>query len=528
MIESVNDVDHSDRQRVGAILWRGKYIILASVIVFVALAVAYTSTQSKVYQATADLQVNVVSSTPNSNDATATNQGLAQNYATLLVAPGLLDTIRGKLEGGKLSTATLQSRLSATALPSTALVQLSANGPSPEAAQKLAQEVSNGFLSQLQSAATQRTTQLQAQDEQAVINLSSEIAKLQGQNQTPSTQRQIASLKASLQALTLQNEALVASGLAQGTSATLSAPPVASQTPISPRKSLNILGGLILGLVVGVALAFIRNMLRPELQTADDVAATVGLPILATIPLKPKLKSEDPAVVEAYRILSTTLSFSMRDSETQVLTIAGFSPQVGKTSVVRGLAEAMTERGQNVLMVDGDMRAASLSNHYGYGKHPGLADVLQVAIDLDVAIVPLRQRLSLLPARQSRSNAASLLSGGRMAGLIPQLRKRYDLILFDSPPMAALADALILSSLSDLVVFVARTGLTRSADLKAAAASLTQGYTPIAGMVVFEDVERQLYYPEGSNSDHGIRRSRALSRADSARADSESRTPTPT
>jgi Mrp family chromosome partitioning ATPase len=94
--------------------------------------------------------------------------------------------------------------------------------------------------------------------------------------------------------------------------------------------------------------------------------------------------------------------------------------------------------------------------------------------------------------------------------------------------MAALADALILSSLSDLVVFVARTGLTRSADLKAAAASLTQGYTPIAGMVVFEDVERQLYYPEGSNSDHGIRRSRALSRADSARADSESRTPTPT
>jgi hypothetical protein len=67
-------------------------------------------------------------------------------------------------------------------------------------------------------------------------------------------------------------------------------------------------------------------------------------------------------------------------------------------------------------------------------------------------------------------------------------------VLFDSPPIAALADGLILTSLSDLAVFVVRTGLTKPADLKAAVASLTQGYTPIAGMVVFEELTAKLYY----------------------------------
>jgi capsular exopolysaccharide synthesis family protein len=492
----VNDVvEPSDRQRVGAILWQGKYIILASVVVMVILAFLYTSSEAKVYQATAILSVNVATTQPGSVDTTNTNQGLAGNYATLLVSPGLLNTIRPDVEGGHLSTAALQSRLTATALPATALVQLDANGPSPAAAQTLAQQVITGFLTELQTGAATRTAQLQSQDELAIGNLSSQIAHLQTLPSTPANKQQIASLKSSLQALISQNEALVASGLASGTSATLTAAPVAATDPISPRRSLNLLGGLVLGLVLGVALAWIRHLLRPALQTADDVSVSVGLPILASIPLKPKLQSEDPAVVEAYRILSTNLSFAMRETDQRLVTVAGFSPQVGKTSVVMGLANAVAERGTRVLMVDGDMRAASLSGRFGYTEHPGLVDVLEGSLSLDQAMVRLHRGLWLLPARQSRINAATLLSGGRMADLIPELRDRFDLVLFDSPPIAVLADGLILASLSDLVVFVVRTGLTKPADLKASAASLTQGFTPIAGMVVFEAIAADLYYP---------------------------------
>lgn len=488
-------IEPSERQRVGAILWRGKFIILTSVVVMVALAFLYTASESKVYQASAIMQVNVATNQPGSVDTTNANQGLAQNYATLMVSPGLLDTIRPHVEGGHLSTAELQSRLTATALPATALVQLDANGPSPAAAQRLAQQVITGFLSELQSGAATRTAQLQSQDELAIRNLSAQIAHLQTLPKSPSTAQQITSLKSSLQALISQNEALVASGLAQGTSATLSAPPVAATDPISPRRSLNLIAGLVLGLVLGVALAWIRHLLRPELQTSDDVAASVGLPILASIPLKPKLQAEDPAVVEAYRILSTNLSFAMRDTDQRLVTIVGFSPQVGKTSVVMGLGRAMAERGKRVLMVDGDMRAAALSERLEHEQHAGLVDILQGSSSLEEAMVRLHRGLWLLPARQATVNAASLLSSSQMASLIPELRERFDLVLFDSPPIAALADGLILTSLSDLVVFVVRTGLTKPADLKATAASLTQGYTPIAGMVVFEELAAETYYP---------------------------------
>lgn len=487
-------------RRVGAILWAGKYIIVASVIVMVALAYLYTSTEAKVYQATAILQVTVATNQPASSDTTSTNQALAQNYATLLVSPGLLSTIRPNIEGGRLSTSALQSRLTATAQPTSSLVTLTATGPSPASAERLAAQTAQGFLAQLRSSATTRTTALQSQDETTLSNISSEIAKLQAQPKTPSTTQQIASLQSSQQALITQNEALVASGLAQGTSATLSGPPVASADPISPRRSLNLLGGLILGLVLGVALAWVRHLLRPEVQSAEEAAAEAGWRVLASIPLKPKLRSEDPSVIESYRILSTRLSIAMRERDQRVIAVTGFGPQVGKTSTVKGLGEALAERGNRVLMLDGDMRAASLSTLYGFDRRAGLVDVLQGAVAPKPAVLEVEGSLYILPTRQSRINAARLLSRHETETMMSELRATFDYILIDTPPIAALADGLILASLSDLVVFVVRAGLTRPRDLRAAASSLAQSNTPVEGMVVFEQVETDLYYPSsGAN-----------------------------
>jgi len=491
-----HEADPPQGRRVGAILWAGRYIIIASVVIMVVLALVYTASESQVYQATALLQVNVATNQPASNDITSTNQALAQNYATLLVSPGLLNSIRGQVDGGRLSTATLQSRLTATALPSSSLVQLQATGPSPQAAQRLAQQVADGFLAQLQSSASKRTAQLQAQDRQTIGTLSAEIARLQAQPASVANTQQLTSLKSSLQALITQNEALVASGLAQGTSATVSAPPVAAPDPISPRRSINVLGGVLLGLVLGVALVWIRHLVRPEVRTAEDAASEVDWPVLTSVPLNAKLRSEDPAALEAYRILSTRLSLPMRDRGEKVIAITGFGPQVGKTSTVKGLGEALAERGHRVLMVDGDMRAASLTSAFGFRDRPGLVDLLEgMPTTMDKVIAQVEGNLYLLPARPSRINAARLLSGPQTEAIVSELRDRFDYILLDTPPIAALADGLILASLADLVVFVVRAGLTRPADLKAAEGSLAQYRTPVEGMVVFEELTRNLYYP---------------------------------
>jgi polysaccharide biosynthesis transport protein len=489
-------VEPASTQKVGPILWRGRYIILASVVAMVLLAFVYTARSAKVYEATAILQVSIPNQSA-STDTTTANQGLAQNYATLLVSRGFLDSIRSQVDRGHLSAAELESRLSANALAQTALVELHSTGPSPQAAQSLGRQVASAFLADLQSEAASRTAQQQSQVQQTVAGLSTSIAKLQASPNAgaPPTSEQISSLKASRQALIEQSATLVANGLAQGTSATLSAPPAASSNPIRPRRSLNLLAGLVLGLLLGVGLAWLREVLQPGLRSADEAAALLDVPVLASIPIRPRIRIDDPALTEAYDILQTNLFLAMRNSDLRVVTVLGPNPRVGKTSVVEGLMKVAARGGRNILIVDGDMRAGALSSRLGHGLQAGMVELLQGAVDLDEALVSLESGLSLLPTRQSPINPPSLLSGERMRALSAELRERFDVVLIDSPPIAGLADSLILASLSDAVVMVVRTGLTKSTDLMTSATSLHQSQTPIAGLVVFEERSVESYYP---------------------------------
>lgn len=489
-------IEPKSTQRIAPILWRGRFLILASVAIMLLLALIYTASSAKVYEATAILQVNIPNQSATS-DTTGANQGLAQNYATLLVSPGFLDRIRPRVDGGHLSTSDLESRLSANAIAQTALVQLHATGSSPRAAQSLAEQVANAFLADLQANATAQTSLQQSQIQQTIANLSTRIATLQASPNanTPSTSAQISSLQASRQALIEQDASLVANGLAQGTSATLSAPPAASSSPIKPRRSLNLLAGLLLGLLLGVGLAWLRDILQPGLRSADEAAALLDVPVLASIPLRPQLRAEDPVLPEAYDILHTNLFFAMRNQDLRIVTFVGPNPQVGKTSAVEGLAKVAAWSGHSVLIVDGDMRAATLSSRFKHGLRVGMAEVLQGTVELDDAFVSLGPSLSLLPTRPSRITPPSLLSGSRMLTLTAELRERFDVVLIDSPPIAELADGLILASLSDAVVVVVRTGLTKPADLTAAVTSLGQSRTPIAGLVVFEERPVESYYP---------------------------------
>jgi Mrp family chromosome partitioning ATPase len=256
-----------------------------------------------------------------------------------------------------------------------------------------------------------------------------------------------------------------------------------------------LIAGLVLGLILGIALAWLRRLIRPAVRSAEEAAAAVDLPVLASIPLKPRLPDADPAVAEAYRILATNLSFATGQTEASLITVLGYNPAVGKSSVVLGVGEASASRAREVLIVDSDMRAATLSRRLSLQHRPGIVDVLQGVIDPETAIVRIGEGLSLLPGRPSRINAAALLSGGALATLAAELRGRFDLVVFDSPPISGLADGLILASLSDLTILVARAGHTKPADLRAATSMLTQSYTPIAGLVVFEEKGAEPYYP---------------------------------
>jgi Mrp family chromosome partitioning ATPase len=378
-----------------------------------------------------------------------------------------------------------------------ALAQLQSNGPSPHAAQRLGEQVASAFLAELQSEAANQTARQQAEIEQTISQLSAQISTLQESPKAavPPLSEQISSLQASRQALIAQSASIVANSLAQGASASLSAPPSASSSPIKPRRSLDLIAGLLLGLLLGVGLAWLREVLSPGLRSADEAAALLDVPVLASIPLRPRLLAEDPVLPEAYDILQTNLFFAMRQHNHQMVTFVGPNPRVGKTSVVEGLAGVATRGEHSVLVVDGDMRAGALSTRLGQAQRPGMAELLQGAVSLDEVLVTLEPGLSMIPSHQSPINAPSLLSGNRMRALSAEWRERFDIVLVDSPPIAGLADGLILASLSDVVVMVIRTGVTKPSDLTAAAASLRQSQTAIAGLVVFEERPAEPYYP---------------------------------
>jgi Mrp family chromosome partitioning ATPase len=486
----VNEPEPIKQRRIGPVLWREKYLILASVVLMVALALVYAETASKTYQATAIIEVNLPTDGVGGSDPQA-DQALAQDYATLLVSSVFLRTIRSDVDGGNLGLAELEDSVSASSAEKSALVTLHTTAPTPAEAQTIAAGVADGFLTHLQQSASASATKLQAQLQLQIAALTVRLGRLQAHAANPTVAAQITSLKASRQALVNQSATLVANGLAQGTSATLSAPPSASSSPISPKRTLDLLAGLILGLILGVGLAWAREVFRPAIHSSGDLKSLTDLPVLASIPLNAR---DDAALTEAYRVLYANLRFVLRANDARVVTAVGLNAKVGKSSTIEGLARVIGAE-RNVLVVDGDMRTGMLSQRLGYSDHVGLIDVLARDGLLDEAIVELPDGVSLLPTRASSEDVSELLSWRRTLALMSVLRERFDLVLIDSPPLSGLVDGLILASQSDSVLLVVRAGLTKPSDIAAATGSLTHNKTPIAGLVVFEETIVDAYYP---------------------------------
>lgn len=489
------------------ILWRGKYLILLSLAVAVALAVVATKMSSKVYEASAVLQVNATPGGTSGADALATqqaSQGLASTYATRIVDRGFLAQIQPRVESGRLTTGDLQARLSATAVPQTTLVELKATGPTPLAARELAREVGDAFVATVRDEATTRTRNLQTEIDRQIDDLNARIQQLSRGNGETTHAEQLTALRGARTALVSQQQGLLANGLQQSALVSLTAPPTGSSAPIKPRPMLNYLAGVLLGLLAGAGLAWLRARLDRGLHDAAEAEELLGVPLLAPIPLRRRHSADDAVLGEAHDVLRANLAFLSLDRPLEVLTFSSYSPGEGKTSTVDGLAHAAVRGGIDVLMVDADVRTRSLSQRLGYADVPGLTTVVADLTTLEDAIVELAPGLSFLPAGPTPPNPPSLLSSTRMTQVVAQMRDRHALVLIDSPPVANLADASILASVSDGVVVVARVGITQRADLPAAAAKLRHSPTPIVGAVVLEPREvDQTYYPAMAKGSRG-------------------------
>jgi polysaccharide biosynthesis transport protein len=228
--------------------------------------------------------------------------------------------------------------------------------------------------------------------------------------------------------------------------------------PVKPNKPLNIALGIIIGLVVGVGLAFFIEYLDTSVKTIDDVERSLQSPVLGVIPQNVGLIMEegmDSPHAEAYRVLRTNLLFSRKDDKLNSVAVVSAGAGEGKSTTVFNLATAFAQSGSRVLMVDSDLRRPTLHKMLQVTNNLGLTNYLLKQSTLEQVIQTTNlPTLDFLASGKLPSSSLGILSSAQMRDLITELKRRYDYVFFDSPPIMGVSDASILASEVDMTLQV--------------------------------------------------------------------------
>jgi polysaccharide biosynthesis transport protein len=235
-------------------------------------------------------------------------------------------------------------------------------------------------------------------------------------------------------------------------------PAIEGARPVRPNKPLNIALGIIIGLVVGVGLAFFIEYLDTSVKTIDDVERSLGSPVLGVIPQNVGILLDEGAEsphAEAYRVLRTNLLFSRKDDKLNTVAVVSAGAGEGKSTTVFNLAAVFAQSGQRVLIVDSDLRRPTLHKMMHVGNNIGLTNYLLKQNKLEEVIQTTSlPTLDFLASGKLPSSSLGILSSAQMKDLINELKQRYDFVFFDSPPVMGVSDASILASEVDMTLQV--------------------------------------------------------------------------
>jgi exopolysaccharide transport family protein len=270
--------------------------------------------------------------------------------------------------------------------------------------------------------------------------------------------------------------------------------------PVKPKKTQNILLGLIVGLALGIGLAFFLEYLDNTIKIPDDIKERLKIPYLGPVPIfaaadgHPERKPKDDLVTiaspkstasESYRGIRTSILFSAAEAAPRAILVTSAAPSEGKTISAANLAVTMAQAGNRVLIVDCDMRRPRLHRMFDIQRDRGIANILVGNCTIDAATVHSTiPGIDIIPSGPVPPNPSEMLGSHHMAQFMKTVRDRYDLIIVDSPPITAVTDAVILSRLVDGVLIVIRAGETHREIIKNGISLLNAANARVLGAIL--------------------------------------------
>ena len=302
----------------------------------------------------------------------------------------------------------------------------------------------------------------------------------------------------------------LASNLTQTGGAQLVSRATVPSVPVRPTPLRNGMLAVVVGSMLGMGVAFLREYLDDTVKNNDDLKrATGGLNALALIPVVAGWKDRaTPQVVsitdptspaaEAYRSLRTSVQFIGLDHPVQVLQLTSPNASEGKTTTLANLGVALANTGQRVIVVCCDLRRPRIHEFFGLTNETGFTSVLLGKCPLSAALqpVPGQDRLSLMASGPTPPNPSELLASRRTAEVLSALRSECDVVLVDSPPVLPVTDSIVLSRMVDATILVGTAGRTTRKEYRRAVELLQQVDAPLVGSVL-NGVEQEGLYGYG-------------------------------
>jgi len=460
------------------------------------------------YQASTTLLVSEATQ-PSVTDYTSimTSERLAKTYGEWLKKRPVLNEVIGNLGLG-VDAEDLAEQVDVQLVRDTQFIVLRVKDPDPALATRIANEIPQVFIAQNEAIQMERfaaskeslLTQMAALEaDLARTEAATAALESRGANDSDELARlenNLAQYRDSYAALLASYESIRVTEASRLSNVIVVEPAEIPDEPVSPRTLLNTLLATVVGAMLAVGVVFLVEYLDDTVKTDEDVQRELTLPTLANIarigPIKEPgdhlVASKHPRspISEAYRVLRSNVRFAWVANPASALLVTSAEPREGKSTTAANLAVVMAQAGKRVILVDADLRRPSLDKFFGVRNDRGLTDLL-VSEGLQPADVlkPTEvDGLEILTSGALPPNPAELLGSDSMRNLLRELEERAEMIVLDSPPVLAVADASILGSLVGSALVVVQSGKTRSESCRRGKEALQSSGVKVLGVVL--------------------------------------------